>query len=283
MGERVLIAGCGFVGSELARGLCTAGHSVWGLARSQPELPAGATWVSADLTDNASLAQLPAVDYVVFCASAGESSDERYRAVYVEGLSNIVAAYSTRPPRRLAFVSSTAVYHQNDGGWVNEASPTEPRHFSGIRTLQAEQVALSAPFPAVVLRCAGIYGPKRTRLIDNVRSGAARIGSGSPRFTNRIHRDDVAGALMHLLFHPSPDPVYVGVDEDPASEQAVYTYLADLLGVPPPGTGPSEGSHRAAGNKRCDGSRLRASGYSFRFPSFRQGYAAMLKTDSAET
>lgn len=281
MGERILIAGCGFVGCRLARELTAAGHAVWGLARSQPDLPAEAEWLAADLTQSETLAQLPAVDYVVFCASAGESTDERYRAVYVEGLTNLVAGVGRNRPKRLAFVSSTAVYHQNDGGWVNEASPTAPRHFSGVRTLEAERVALSAPFPAVVLRCAGIYGPGRTRLIDNVRSGAARVAPDGPRFTNRIHRDDVAGALVHLLFHPSPDPVYVGVDEDPAAEQEVYTYLAELLGVAAPTTGPSGGSHRAAGNKRCDGSRLRASGYSFRFPSFRQGYAAMLQANAS--
>lgn len=282
MGKRILIAGCGFVGSQLARELTAAGHAVWGLARTEPKLPAGAHWLCADLTEPSTLAHLPAADYVVFCASAGESSDERYRAVYVDGLSHLVAALQKRPPQRLAFVSSTAVYHQNDGSWVDETSPTEPHHFSGIRTLQAERVALEAAFPAVVLRCAGIYGPGRTRLIDNVRSGAARVAPGGARFTNRIHRDDVAGALVHLLFHPRPNPIYVGVDEDPAPELDVYSYLADLLGVAPPATERSEGGHRMAGNKRCDGSRLRASGYSFRFPSFRQGYAAMLHAEPTQ-
>jgi nucleoside-diphosphate-sugar epimerase len=277
MGERILIAGCGFVGSQLARELRRGGHEVWGLSRSQPDLPDGAHWVAADLTSPASLAQLPAVDYLVYCASAGESTDERYRAVYVEGLSNLVRAYRDRAPKRLAFVSSTAVYHQTDGSWVDEESPTHPSHFAGKRTLEAEAVAIASPIPAVVLRCAGIYGPGRTRLIDSVRNGTARWAEGTTRFTNRIHRDDVAGALAHLLFHAAPQSIYVGVDEDPAAERDVFAFLAERLGVEEPPAGPAEGGHRLTGNKRCSGARLRASGYEFRFPSFRQGYSAMLE------
>jgi len=213
---------------------------------------------------------------LVFCASAGESSDERYRAVYVDGLGNLINAYAGRAPKRLVFVSSTAVYHQNDGSWVDESSPTEPTHFSGKRMLEAEAVAHRADFGSVVLRCAGIYGPGRTRLIDAVRTGTARWAEGSPRFTNRMHRDDVAGALAHLLFHESPHPIYVGVDEDPAPEREVFAFLAARLGVAEPPAGRSDGSHRAAGNKRCNGALLRSSGYQLRFPSYREGYSAML-------
>lgn len=280
MGERVLIAGCGFVGCELARQLGPTEHQVWGLSRSRPNLPTTARWLEADLTDGAIARKLPDVDYLVFCASAGESSDARYRAVYVDGLTNVVVAYAARAPKRLVFVSSTAVYHQNDGTWVDENSPTQPTHFSGRRMLEAEAVARGANFSSVVLRCAGIYGPGRTRLIDAVRTGTARWTEGTPRFTNRIHRDDVAGALAHLLFHDNPHPLYVGVDEDPAPEREVFTFLAARLGVSEPPPGRSEGSHRAAGNKRCNGAMLRASGYQFRFPSYRDGYSAMLGPSS---
>ncbi len=277
MGERVLIAGCGFVGTQLAYDLRADGHDVYGLARSCPSLPAGAQWVAADLTVPESLTHLPEVDYVVFAASAGESSDARYLAVYVTGLGNLLAALRKQPVKRLCFVSSTAVYHQSDGSWVDESSPTEPVHFSGLRTLEAERVAREAAIPAVVLRCAGIYGPGRTRLIDSVRNGTASWTSGPPRYTNRIHRDDVAGALRHLLFHPAPAPVYVGVDEAPAPERDVYAFLADLLHVSLAPGERTESSPRTAGNKRCDGSLLRATGYQFRFPSYREGYKAMLE------
>lgn len=276
MAERILIAGCGFVGCELARQLCGAGHEVWGLARSAPVLPPGAKWWQGDLTKPDSMAALPPVDHVVFAASAGESSDERYRDVYVRGLQNVIAAVRHHSPARLCFVSSTAVYHQSDGSWVDEDSPTQPTHFSGVRTLEAERVALDSGLRAVVLRCAGIYGPGRTRLIDSVRSGSARWSLGPPHFTNRIHRDDVAGALTHLLFHPDPQPVYVGVDLEPAPERDVYTFLAQRLGVAEPPGETKAATGRSGGNKRCNGSRLRASGYTFRFPTFREGYGAML-------
>jgi nucleoside-diphosphate-sugar epimerase len=285
MGERVLIAGCGFVGTRLAHELTALDHEVWGLARSAPALPEGARWVAGDLTIPESL-RLPTVDHVVFAASAGESTDERYHAVYVIGLANLLRALPS-PPKRLCFVSSTAVYHQSNGEWVDETSPTHPTHFSGVRTLEAEGVARNADSRAVILRCAGIYGPGRTRLIDNVRRGSVRM-TNDTRYTNRIHRDDVAGALLHLMFHPDPDAVYVGVDEYPAPEPEVHAFIAHQLGVTlnpapdgetsPQPTGPKQ---RSAGNKRCDGSKLRASGYRFAFPTFREGYGAMLGDDSA--
>lgn len=281
--RRILIAGCGFVGAELARLLRARGHDVWGLARSQPLLPPGATWVSADLTDATSLSNLPNVDYAVFCASSGEASDERYRRVYVEGLSNLQQALRGSDLRRLCFVSSTAVYHQTDGEWVDESSPTHPSHFAGIRTLEAEAVASASSVPSVVLRCGGIYGPGRRRLIESVAQGRARWAPGSPRFTNRIHRDDVAGALAHLLFHPAPERLYVGVDEAPAPEREVFDFLAERLGVPPPTAELNDDMQRSGGNKRCSSRLLRQSGYSFVYPSFREGYGAMLASESHPT
>lgn len=291
MGERVLIAGCGFVGTRLAHELSNLRHEVWGLARSAPALPEGAQWIAGDLTKPESL-HLPAVDHVVFAASAGESTDERYRAVYVAGLDNLIRALPSRP-KRLCFVSSTAVYHQSNGEWVDETSPTHPTHYSGVRTLEAEGVARNAGCSAVILRCAGIYGPGRTRLIDSVRNGSVRIANDSrfnSRYTNRIHRDDVAGALLHLMFHPAPDAVYVGVDEYPAPESEVYAFLAEQLGVTSsattdtePPSQPSAPKQRSAGSKRCDGSKLRASGYRFRFPTFREGYGAMLADSDANS
>lgn len=275
---RILVAGCGYVGTELARRLRRGGHEVFGLRRSAASLPAGVVPVVADLTLPRTLSELPEVDHVVFCAAAHQSSDEAYRSIYVEGLSNLLDAlrpYRTKL-RRVLFTSSTAVYAQSTGEDVDESSPTMPEHFSGRRLLEAEQLLRQGGVENVVLRLAGIYGPGRSGLLERVASGAARY-SDPPRFTNRIHRDDCAGAIEHLLFLADAKPLYIGVDEEPADERSVLEWLAAELGAPPPL--PRDGAAapgRAATSKRCRSDRLSKSGYRFGFPSFRDGYRPLL-------
>ena len=274
--RRVLIAGCGFVGVRLAQDLRSEGDEVWCLSRSQPDLPPGSHWVCADLTRPETLrSALPKeLTHLVYAASAGRSSDAQYEAVYVHGLANLLNAADLSQVRRLLFVSSTTVYHQNDGSWVDETSPTLPAHFAGIRTLQAERLAWGASVPATVLRCAGIYGPGRTRLIDSVTSGSAAFDRAHPHYTNRIHRDDVAGALRHLMSVNDPQPLYLGVDHEPAPLEEVLRFLAVKLGVALPESVPLAAPR--AGNKRCRGDKLRESGYAFHYPTYREGYAEML-------
>lgn len=275
---RVLIAGCGYVGAALAIRLLDAGAAVWGLKRDPRDLPAGMNAVAADLTDPTTLRGVPSeLDAVVYCPSAGHSSDEAYRRVYVDGLTNLCALPSIQTALpRLLFVSSTSVYGQDDCSWITEASPTEPQRFSGQRTLQAEQVALSSRLPALILRCGGIYGPGRRRLLDSVRTGNATYDPDRPMFTNRIHRDDVAGALLHLMQLPAPQSIYLGVDCLPASREEVLNWLAEKLHAPKPKAAPTLESDREAGSKRCSNARLLASGYRFAFPTFREGYAPEL-------
>ena len=131
-------------------------------------------------------------------------------------------------------------------------------------------------------RLGGIYGPKHTRLLERVRSGQATYRKGGPFYTNRIHRDDCAGALQHLMELDSPGPLYLGVDEEPAEEQAVLQWMAGALGAPDPRPRPEGGSARGTAgrppsNKRCKGDRLRESGYAFTYPTFREGYTALIK------
>jgi nucleoside-diphosphate-sugar epimerase len=278
---RVLIAGCGDVGTALGLLLAADGHEVFGLRRNPDRLPAPIRPLAGDLGDPASLGAIPdGVELVVYTAAADRFDDAAYRRAYVDGVAHLLGALRTRdaPVRRFLFTSSIAVYAQTDGGWVDETSPAEPAGFSGRRVLEGERLALAGPVPAVVLRLAGIYGPGRTRLLDRVRSGEATCPEGAPRWTNRIHRDDCAGAARHLLGLAQPDPMWLGVDQEPAPECAVLDWLADRLGVPPPRRVPRD--DRAAGrpetSKRCSSRKLLASGYVFRYPTFREGYAALV-------
>jgi len=272
---RILIAGCGDVGTALGVRLRDDGHEVWGLRRRAANLPDAILPVAADLAAPSGLDALPRdIEIVYYAAAADGRSDQAYRAAYVDGVRHLQEALCSqaRPPRRFIFVSSTGVYGQRDGSWVDEDSRTEPAGFSGRRLLEGEALALGAAGGGVVVRFGGIYGPGRDRLIRLVRDGApCREGL----YTNRIHRDDCAGALAHLLAVEEPASVYLGVDDEPAAQCEVMTWLAERLGVAPPSRAPG-GDRPSRGNKRCRNRRLRASGYRFLYPSYREGYSALL-------
>lgn len=271
---RVLIAGAGYVGLALARRLVN-NHDVFVLRRTRtsPDIT-GARHVIADLTTPRSLQGLPRMDAVVVTTSADERTPQAYERAYVASVRQLRSQLEVEAirPNRWLFTSSTAVYGDIGGAWVDEDSSTEPSGFTGRTLVRAEQEVLGAPWTAVVIRLGGIYGPGRTRLLDQVRRGEATIPA-VPTYTNRIHRDDAAGALEHLLLLEDPDPVYLGVDHDPAERGVVLRWLADRLGAPQP-TMSSQTSTR--GNKRARNDRLTQSGYRFVYPTFREGYEALI-------
>jgi nucleoside-diphosphate-sugar epimerase len=283
----ILIAGCGYVGTALGVRLAAAGHTIWGLCRSAEGLPPVIRPLAADLTAPETLQTLPPALEVVFYTAAPHGADDAaYRAIYVDGVRHLLAALlrQQQSPRRVLFTSSTAVYAQSTGEWVDETSPTEPQHFTGSRVLEGEHLLRDGPFPATVLRFGGIYGPGRRSLIERVQQGLATCRDGPPLYTNRIHRDDCAGALHHLMTIPRPDATYLAVDHEPADQCDVLRWLAQQLGAPPPRVEASAGAdtRRQRTNKRCCNAKLLASGYVFRYPTFREGYAALLAGSSVK-
>lgn len=284
----VLMAGCGDLGTEAGLRFAAAGHRVVGWRRSAEKLPGEIEGVSADLTS----ANLPPVSSdtsaVVIAVAAESSAEAAYRAAYVDGLANVLRALDRDDvrPRRVLFVSSTAVYGDADGGWVTEDTTPAPGGFSGRIILEAEEL-LHRHFEGtdtdtVVLRLGGIYGPGRTRLIDQVRSGSAATPAEA-RYTNRIHRDDAAAAIVHLCsMEGTPHPAYLGVDNHPAEMGEVLRFLAEELGLPHPPAAPREpeasaGQAGRGGNKRCSNQRLRDTGFEFSYPTYREGYRAILE------
>jgi nucleoside-diphosphate-sugar epimerase len=278
--SRILLAGCGYVGAELARRLGREGHEVFALRRSEAVPIDGVTWIRADLTDVDALRALPArIELVCYSASAGGGDDRAYRSAYVDGLRYLLAALDGHPVRRLLYTSSTGVYAQSNGEWVDEHSPAEPTHFSGKRLLEGEHLARQWRFPATVVRFAGIYGPGRTRLVESVRRREAVIPAGGPIYSNRIHRDDCAGVIHHLFFLSAAEPLYVASDEEPTDAATLYRWLAAKLGVEAPRVEPvPDAGHRygRSSNKRVRNARLLASGYRFRYPTYRDGYEALI-------
>jgi nucleoside-diphosphate-sugar epimerase len=275
---KVLIAGCGDLGTEAGLRFAAAGHEVVGLRRRPARLPAPIVPLAGDLT--ATLPPLPGdVEVVVVAPSAGERSVAAYRAVYLDGLGRLLEGLDRAgaSPRHVLGVSSTAVYGVTDGSWVDEDTPTEPTSATGEVLVAAEALLATSPVPSTSLRLAGIYGPGRTRLVDQVRAGEARLTS-RPAHTNRIHRDDAAAAIVHLLTRVErPAPCYVGVDHAPVDRNEVLRFLAAELGVPAPALTTEDGAGRTrGGDKRCRNDRLVATGFVFGYPTYREGYRAVL-------
>lgn len=274
--SRVLLAGCGAIGLRLGAALQQAGFDVIGLRRSPA--PAPFPLINADFTrplDPALFAQ--PIDYVVHTATPGERSDAGYETAYPNSVRRLLNALRGHPLRHYIFVSSTAVYAQDDGSWVDETSPTEPTAFNGVRMVEAEQLVLHSGVPATCVRFGGIYSGDSRFLLRKVEQGCT-VQSIPPKYTNRIHRDDCVGLLQFLLQQAEAgtalETVYLGVDDDPASEETVCTWLAEQLNAPTPIA--ETVSINASQNKRCRNQRIRALGYDFRYPDFRSGYRAIL-------
>ncbi len=272
-----LIAGCGDVGGRLARRLISAGHTVFGLRRNCDLLPDGVIPVPGDLSDSEHLSQWPeSIDYVVYCAAAGRGEDS-YRETYIKGLENVInhLLKMAEPPKRIFFTSSTAVYHQNDGEWVDELSPTHPTGFNGQVMLEAEALLMSSGLSATVVRFGGIYGPGRNYMVNKVKAG--EVFAQTPLvYGNRIHSEDCAGMLAWLVkldrAGEGVHPLYLGVDSNPAPLSEVTRWLAQQLDVK------SVKKNRVSGrgSKRCRNDRILESGYRFQYPDYRSGYSEIL-------
>ena len=276
----VLIAGCGYVGTALGIRLAHLGHRVWGMRRRSADVPPPIHALKADLVDPGTLGVVPSdIDVVFYTASPDRFDEACYRATYVDGLRNLLAALkSQRQCPRVLYTSSTAVYAQQSGEWVDESSPTTPEYFAGRCLLEGEQRLLESGLRATVVRLGGIYGLGRTRLIQAIKTGSATYQDGPRRYMNHIHQDDCVGVLVHLMMSEQSDAVYLGVDHEPVDRREVLIWLADQLGASPPrcDSSLSGESRRTKNNKRCRNTKIVDSGYVFRYPTFREGYATML-------
>ncbi len=275
MGERVLLAGCGDLGSRVAQRLRARGDEVWALRRHPPAAAAaGIHWLAGYLGRADGLAGLPrGITRLVYLPAPDARQEAAYRAVFVDGLRHLWAALDRDALQRVLLVSSSAVYGEHGGAWVDEDTAPAPPGFNGAVLLESERWLAAQPVAGVVLRLAGLYGPGRLQLLERLRAGGARAPRATPHWANRIHVDDAAGAIVHLLSLPGPQPLYLGVDDTPLPLAELYDRLAALVGAPPPADGPPP---PGVGSKRLSNARLRRSGFVPRWPDAREGYAALL-------
>jgi nucleoside-diphosphate-sugar epimerase len=263
----VLLIGAGSLGAAVGLRLADLGHDVLALRRNADRVPAPLRGRSVDLTREAPDLSDVRPGLVVVALTARPRTEEAYRATYVEGMARALDALSAAPDRAV-LVSSTAVQPSHDQPPLDdETTPPAPADGPGRMLLAAEEAFHQRVPHGTVLRLSGLYGGDSTRLLDQVREG--RIDDPH-RWTNRIHRDDAAAAVVHLLtMTAQPDLLYLGTDDEPAQLGDVAAHLAERLGAPaPPRADPARGH-----GKRLSNARLRATGWTPRFPSFRDGYA----------
>ncbi|GAB2723667.1 SDR family oxidoreductase [Halomonas garicola] len=283
MKPSVLIIGCGDLGTTLGRELVAEGHRVTGVRRHADALAGtGIEPLALDLAtlDGKGADALPEADYVIYTVSADRFEESAYQRAYPDGLKHVLGVLEQHktPPKRLFFVSSTSVYGQQEGEAISEQSPASAQSFSGLLMREAERALLDHAIPGTVVRFSGIYGPGRDRLIRQVAEG--RVAAVTPEiYTNRIHRDDCTGILYHLIQHQergdSVETLYLGSDSEPATQHNVMSWMAQMLEVAATETMQSPLRRRAS--KRCDNTRIVESGYDFRYPTFREGYAQVLR------
>lgn len=274
MAERILIAGCGDLGERVARLLLARGDEVYALRRHPPSDAGGIRWLAADLACPKTLADLPhGVTRLIFLPAPGARQADVYRAVFLDGLRNVLDALDTALLQRVLFVSSSAVYGEHGGDWVDETTPPAPLGFNGRILREAELALQDYPCDSIVLRLAGLYGPGRLQLIDRLRAGQARAPRECRHWANRIHVDDAAAAIVHLLTLREHQSLYVGADDTPLPLDVLYDSLAALVGASKVPDGPAP---TGVGSKRLSNARLKASGFCFRWPDTLKGYAALL-------
>jgi nucleoside-diphosphate-sugar epimerase len=279
-----LIIGCGYLGRRVAALWRQQGHRVFAttrnLARAEEFRRLGLEPIVCDVLDPASLRGLPSVTTALYCVGLDRSSGRSMREVYVDGLTNALAALPT--PGRFLQVSSTSVYGQTNGEDVDEEAVTNPEEESGKIVLEAEQVVRRFHPGAVILRFAGIYGPGRLLRRPAIEAGEPIVGNAE-KWLNLIQVEDGAAAVLAAEERGQPGAVYNICDDQPVRRRDFFARLAQLLHAPaprfvepPPGAPlpPHERANRRLINRRMhEVLQVR-----LRYPSYEQGLPASIAT-----
>jgi nucleoside-diphosphate-sugar epimerase len=277
----VLIIGYGDLGLRVSERLLPLGAKVGAVCRSANKLPAGITQHIADYTTEGSLAFCEGLgpDYVLATFTPSERSEQGYIQGFDLAMDNLLAGLGAHRPKCILMASSTRVFAESGGGWVDEHSELSKSDPNARAIIAAERKLLDSLHNASVVRFAGIYGYASGRLMERIQRGD--VSPAEPvLYTNRIHREDCAGFLSHLIAMVERgeqlDPTYIGVDDCPAPRHEVESWLAAQLGVTP-GAPPKNERKEPGAHKRCRNRGLKASGYKLEFADYRVGYGAIIE------
>jgi nucleoside-diphosphate-sugar epimerase len=278
----LLIFGAGYSGLAIAAAGAAAGLSVSVTSRGQPACPAGTKLVPFE----AAQAAIAGADYIVSTAAPAGQGDPV--------LARWGAEIAAGGARWLGYLSTTGVYGDRGGDWVDESTQPAPGAERSHRRVAAEQawITVADGRPMDLIRLAGIYGPGRSAL-DDVRSGRARRVIKPGHAFGRIHRDDIAAGVIAALRHPPAGTRVLNFSDDlPAESAVVLTEAARLLGVKPPpevpfaeawaGMSDMGRSFWAENRKVANTATKAALDLAWRYPSYREGLAAILAEELGE-
>jgi nucleoside-diphosphate-sugar epimerase len=282
-GKTIFIFGAGYSGKAIAEAGAASSDTLFGTTRSPEKFDglrqAGITPLVFDGTLGAeSEAALSQTTHLVVSIAPGEAGDpvlDAARAVIVENMPAL---------RWIGYLSTVGVYGDRGGGWVDETAGCRPVSRRSVMRVAAEQAWLAlgreTGKPVAVMRLSGIYGPGRNAFV-NLRNGTAKRLVKPGQVFNRIHRDDIGGAVRHLAA-TDHGGIFNVTDDFPSPPQDVVTYAAKLMGVEPPpeiSFDTAELSPMARSfygeNKRVSNQATKAAGYRFLFPDYRSAFDRM--------
>jgi nucleoside-diphosphate-sugar epimerase len=289
--KRLVILGCGYVGTAVARQARAAGLKVEALTRN----PARAAELVAldvrtvvdDLAAESWHGRLaPGADWVLNCVSSGSGGPGGYRHSYIDGMRSLLAWARSGPAGTLIYTSSTSVYSQDNGAVVDETAPTDSGDETRRLLLEAEELLRGESAACnrwFILRLAGIYGPGRHHLLDQVRAGSGELAGSGAHHLNLAHRDDICAAILTAFTAPVAvrHEVFNVADDLPATKAAVASWLAERVGQPPPHFSGGASSRRrgfaAPPDRIVSNGKLKTMlGWKPAYPSYREGFAAIL-------
>lgn len=281
---RLFCFGIGFTAQALLRQVLPAGWSVAGTARSDEKCAAlaaeGLDMVRFDGTAPLSAGTLEGVTHVLVSVPPGEGGDPvlRLHGADIAALPGL---------KWVGYLSTTGVYGDRGGDWVDEDTPIAPDIDRSIRRAEAERgwLALGAgkAMPVHVFRLAGIYGPGRSA-VDNLRAGTAQRIVKPGQVFCRVHVDDIAQVLLASMARPAPGRIYNVADDEPAPPQDVITFAATLLGIEPPPEVAFEEAPLSPmarsfyrDSKRVKNQRIREElGVRLKYPTYREGLRSLV-------
>ena len=275
---RLLIVGCGDLGQRVGQLLAGQRWRVDACRRHPPQDSRDFHWYAADYTRQTELQFIRELepDYVLATFTPISRDVQGYQAGFAQAANNLLWALGEHQVRHLLMVSSTRVYGESGGGWVDENSSLSVSDNRASAIIAAEQQLMESIHPTTIVRAGGIYGAPGGRLMRKVAGGD--IAPSEPvRFTNRIHREDCAGFLAHLLAKAQRgedlESVYNAVDDNPCPAHEIESWLAGKLQTAATEQ-PAESN--SVSHKRCTNGALRSSGYVLRYPDYKSGYTPLL-------
>lgn len=251
--KEIVVLGCGYVGGAVARAVAARGAHVHALTRNAGQAArlrdAGIAVVEADLAGADWHRRMPSrVDGVLNCVSSGGGGVDGYRHSYVDGMRSVARWAQGGKIGTFIYTGSTSVYPQGDGAVVDESASTGGDSERAALLVEAERLVPAGAWSRwFILRLAGIYGPGRHHLLDQLRAGETLSGDGAHRL-NLVHRDDIVAAVLAAWAAPASvrNEIVNLADDAPATKREVAAWLAARLGLPAPRFDPSAPSRRRA-------------------------------------